>query len=91
MKVKRTAYPKNGLVIIVSVALMAAPFLALLYSPAAGLTMMAMALGAAVFLLLEVREAAPLRLQRPLRLVVGIDVALSAACALAAIWWVVVR
>jgi hypothetical protein len=79
------------LAIVMSVAVMAAPFLALLYNPAAGLGVMAIALGASVSLLLEVRGNAPEPLRRGLRYVVGFDIALAMACAFAAVWWLSVR
>jgi hypothetical protein len=85
--VYRNRLPENIVAIILGVALMAAPFLALLYSPAAGLGMMAIALGASVALLLEVRDAAPARVRRQLGFVVGLDVVLALACAAAAVWW----
>jgi hypothetical protein len=85
--VYRNRLPENIVAIILGVALMAAPFLALLYSPAAGLGMMAIALGASVSLLLEVRDAAPARVRRRLGFVVGLDVVLALACAAAAVWW----
>jgi hypothetical protein len=52
---------------------------------------MAIALGASVSLLLEVRGNAPEPLRRGLRYVVGFDIALAMACAFAAVWWLSVR
>jgi hypothetical protein len=89
--VYRNRLPENIVAIVLAAALMAAPFLALLYSPAAGLGVMAIALGASVSLLLEVRDAAPVRVRRRLGFVVGLDVVLALACAAAAVWWLTAR
>jgi hypothetical protein len=89
--VYRNRLPKNFVAIVMSVALMAAPFLALLYNPAAGLAVMAAALGASISLLLEVRDVAPARIRGVLGIVVGFDVALAIACVFAAVWWIASR
>ena len=76
---------------VMSAALMLAPLLALLFSPAAGLIVMAVALGTSVLMLLEVRTSAPLRLRHALGPIVALDMVLAVLCVIAAIWWIASR
>jgi hypothetical protein len=72
-------------------AIVAAPFIALLYDAAAGLGVMAAALAATTFLLAEAVSAAPVHARRRVRLVVALNLALAAACVAAAVWIVAGR
>ena len=77
--------------LVLSAAVFLAPFIALLYNVAAGLIVMATALAAATFLLLEAVSVAPDHARRWLRLAVAVNLGLATACALAAIWLIVGR
>lgn len=85
----RTRLPDRAGVTIVAAALLAAPFLAWLYSPAAGLVVMAIALMAAAYLLIQVQNSAPPALRRAVRVVLGFDIILVLTCLFAAAWWVI--
>jgi hypothetical protein len=63
-----------------ALAIVAAPFLALLYCPEAGLIVMALALAAATLLLCDALPAAVPGARRWLRLAIGVNLALAAAC-----------
>lgn len=77
--------------IALSAAVVAAPFIALLYNIVAGLIVMAAALAATTYLLAEAVSAAPGHTRRWLRLTVAINLALAAACVAAAVWIVASR
>jgi len=69
-------------------AILAAPFIALLFRTEAGLLVMAVALGAGSYLLAGALPGAPEQVHRWLRLGIGINLALAAACTGLAIWLV---
>ena len=73
---------------VLSGAMVAAPFLALLYHPAAGLTVMALALGTLTGLAMDAARHAEPAARRRLRLVAAINALLGLACALATLVWV---
>lgn len=66
--------------------MLAAPFIALLFRTEAGLFVMAVTLGAGSFLLADALDGAPKQVHRWLRLGVGINLALAAACIGLAVW-----
>jgi hypothetical protein len=67
-------------------AILAAPFLALLYDPTAGLAVMALALGATALLAFDAgRRSAGDGARRRLRVAAGVNAALAAACVAAAV------
>jgi hypothetical protein len=68
--------------------MLAAPFIALLFRTEAGLLVMAVALSAGSFLLADALNGAPNQIHRWLRLGVGINLALAAACIGLAVWLV---
>jgi UDP-N-acetylmuramyl pentapeptide phosphotransferase/UDP-N-acetylglucosamine-1-phosphate transferase len=71
---------------IAAVAILAAPFLALLYRTEAGLIVMALALGAVSLLLRDaLREVSP-QARRWLRLILGFNLVLAVACVALATW-----
>ena len=67
-------------------AILAAPFIAWLFRAEAGLVVMAVALGAGSFVLADARGAIPKQVHRWVRLVIGVNLALAAACIALAIW-----
>jgi len=67
-------------------SMLAAPFIALLFRTEAGLVVMAVALGAGSFLLADVLAATPGQFHRWLRIGVGVNLALAAACVALAVW-----
>jgi len=67
-------------------SMLAAPFIALLFRTEAGLVVMALALGAGSFLLADVLAATPGQFHRGLRIGVGVNLALAAACVALAVW-----
>ena len=71
---------------ILATAILAAPFIAWLFSAEAALIVLALALGAGSYLLAGALDAAPRHVQRWLRLGIGADVVLAAACGALAIW-----
>jgi hypothetical protein len=71
---------------ILATAILAAPFIAWLFSAEAALIVMALALGAGSYLLAGALDAAPRHLQHWLRLGIGANVVLAAACGALAIW-----
>lgn len=72
--------------LVLAAAILAAPFIAWLYRAEAGLVMMALALGAGSLLLAGALDSAPGQMRRWLRLGIGINVALAAACVALALW-----
>ena len=87
----RNRFPITIVAMVMSAALMLAPLLALLFSPAAGLLVMAVALGTSVLMLLEVRSSAPYRMRHVLGAIVALDTVLAAICVIAAVWWIANR
>jgi hypothetical protein len=71
---------------VLAAAVLAAPFIALLFRPEAGLVVMALALGAGSFLLADVLAATPGKFHRWLRIGICVNLALAAACVAVAIW-----
>jgi hypothetical protein len=69
-------------------AILAAPFIALLFRTEAGLFVMAVALSAGSYLLAGALPGAPEQVHGWLRLGVGINLALAAACIGLAVWLV---
>ena len=66
--------------------MLAAPFIALLFRAEAGLVVMAMALSAGSFLLGDALDATPGQFHRWLRMGIGVNLALAAACVALAVW-----
>jgi uncharacterized metal-binding protein len=71
---------------LLAAAVLAAPFLAWLFRTEAGLIVMAVALTAGSFLLADALEATPGQFHRWLRLGIGVNLALAAACVALAVW-----
>ena len=71
---------------VLAAAMLAAPFIALLFRTEAGLVVMALALGAGSFLLADVLAATPGQFRRWLRIGIGVNLALAAACVALAVW-----
>ena len=67
-------------------AVLAAPFIALGFRTEAGLVVMAVALGAGSFLLADVLATTPGQFHRWLRIGIGVNLALAAACLGLAVW-----
>ena len=67
-------------------AVLAAPFIALLFRTEAGLVVMAVALGAGSFLLADALQGTPRQVHRRLRLGISVNLALAAACIGLALW-----
>jgi hypothetical protein len=65
---------------LLALAIFAAPFLALLYRPEAGLIVMALALSAATLLLRDALPAAVPGVRRWMRLAIGVNLVLAVAC-----------
>ena len=66
--------------------MLAAPFIALLFRTEAGLVVMATALSAGSFLLAGALDATPRQFHSWLRLGIGVNLALAAACVGLALW-----
>jgi len=67
-------------------AILAAPFIAWLYRAEAGLVVMAVALSAGSYLLRDALAATPRQVRLWLRMGIGVNLALAAACVALAIW-----
>jgi len=67
-------------------AILAAPIIAWLFGPEAALIVMALALGAGSYLLAGALDATPGHIRRWLRLGIGANLMLAAACLALAIW-----
>jgi len=67
-------------------AVLAAPFIALLFRTEAGLVVMAVALGAGSFLLAGALQGTPRQAHRRLRLGISVNLTLAAACIGLALW-----
>ena len=72
--------------LILTAAILAAPFIAWVYRTEAGLVVMALALGAGSFVLAGARDASPGHIRRWIRLGIGVNLTLAAACFALAIW-----
>ena len=72
--------------LVLATAILAAPFIAWLFSAEAALIVMALALGAGSYLLAGALDGAPRHVQRWLRLGIGANMVLAAACGALAIW-----
>jgi uncharacterized metal-binding protein len=72
--------------VVLSTAILAAPFIAWLFRAEAGFVVMALALGAGSFLLADALDAVPEEIHRWLRLAIGVNVTLAAACVALSIW-----
>lgn len=77
--------------IIMAVAILGAPFIAMLFRIEAGLVVMAVALGAGSLLLREALEAVPIRARRLLRLAILANLTLAVVCVSVAAWLVLKR
>ena len=71
---------------ILATAILAAPFIAWLFGPEAALVVMALALCAGSYLLASVLDATPGHIHRWLRLGIGANLMLAAACGALAVW-----
>ena len=74
--------------LMMAMAILVAPFIAMLIRVEAGLIVMALALGVGSLLLREVLDTVPVRTHRWLRLGMLVNVALAAACVGLAVWLV---
>lgn len=74
--------------IVLGAAMVAAPFLALLYHPVAGLAVMALTLVVTAVLARDVIASAPTRLRRWLTVAIVINLVFAVACIAAAVWYV---
>ena len=81
--------PGQPRAIVLALAVFAAPFLALLYSPVAGLAVMAASLVTAAFLLRGVQTVVVSARARWVQLATAIDLGLALACIVALLWLVV--
>jgi hypothetical protein len=72
--------------VFLAAAILVAPFVALLFRTEAGLVVMAVALGAGSFLLADAVHGTPTWVHRWLRLGIGVNLALAAACIGLAVW-----
>jgi hypothetical protein len=71
---------------VLTAAILAAPFIAWLFGAEAALVVMALALGAGSYLLAGATDATPGHIHRWLRLGIGANLVLAAACGVLAIW-----
>jgi hypothetical protein len=71
---------------LLAAAILAAPFIAWLFGAEAALVVMALTLGAGSYLLAGELDAAPGHMHRWLRLGIGANLLLAAACVALAIW-----
>jgi hypothetical protein len=78
--------PVQMLAVLFSAAILAAPFIAFLVRPAAGLFVMTLALVATSFLLREAIGATAPEVHRVLRIALAANLALAAACGAALVW-----
>lgn len=82
--------PGQIVTVVMAGAMIAAPFLALIYSAIAGLTVMAIALLTTVVLARGAVDAAPIPMRRWLHIAVAVNIVLAVAC-LAAVVWLIAR
>ncbi|MFN8591577.1 MAG: hypothetical protein U0031_08970 [Thermomicrobiales bacterium] len=73
--------------IVLGAAMVAAPFLALLYHPVAGLAVMALALVATALLARDVVASSPSRLRGWLNAAIVMNIVFAIACVAAAVWF----
>lgn len=73
-------------VALLAAAILTAPFIAWLFRAEAGLVVMAVALSAGSFLLADALGATPVQFHRWLRLCIGVNLALVAACLVLVVW-----
>ncbi|MCC7021557.1 MAG: hypothetical protein IT338_01950 [Thermomicrobiales bacterium] len=78
--------PVQMLAVLFSAAIVAAPFIAFLVRPAAGLFVMILALGAISFLLREALRATTPEAHRVLRFALAANLSLAVACGVALLW-----
>jgi hypothetical protein len=71
---------------VLPAAILAAPFIAWLFGAEAALVVMALALSAGSYLLAAALDATPGHIRRWLRLGIGANLMLAAACGALAIW-----
>jgi uncharacterized metal-binding protein len=71
---------------VLAMAILAAPFIAWLFGTEAALVVMALTLAAGSYLLAGALDVAPDRIRRWLRLGIGANLLLAAACGALAIW-----
>jgi hypothetical protein len=71
---------------VLAMAILAAPFIAWMFGAQAALIVMGLALSAGSYLLAGVVEATPGHIRRWLRLGIGANLMLAAACVALAIW-----
>jgi hypothetical protein len=72
--------------LVLTAAILAAPFIAWLFRAEAGLVVMSLALSAGSFLLADALAATPKQIHRWLRLGIGFNLTLATACLGLAIW-----
>ncbi len=72
--------------LVLTVAILAAPFIALLFRTEAGLVVMGLALSAGSFLLADALDATPKQIRGWLRLGIGVNLTLAASCVALAFW-----
>jgi uncharacterized metal-binding protein len=72
--------------LVLTAAILAAPFIAWLYSAEAGLVVMALALNAGSFVLAGALDASPGQMHRWIRLGIVVNLTLAAACFALSIW-----
>jgi hypothetical protein len=78
--------PAHVVTVVMALAMLAAPFLAFLYHPAAGLVVMAVALATAAFLAHGALAFAPPPARRWLRVAIVVNAVLAVVCVIAAGW-----
>ena len=74
--------------VLLSAAIFVAPFIALVFSTAAGLVVMAVALGVTSALALDAVPAIPPRARQWVRVAVVVNLGLAVACGAVAVWLV---
>ena len=72
--------------LVLTAAILAAPFIAWFYSAEAGLIVMALALSAGSFVLAGALDASPRQMHRWVRLGIAVNLTLAAACVGLAMW-----
>jgi hypothetical protein len=72
--------------LVLTAAILAAPFIAWLYRAEAGLVVMALALSAGSFVLAGAIDASPGHMHRWIRLGVSVNLSLAVACVALATW-----
>jgi uncharacterized metal-binding protein len=72
--------------LVLTTAILAAPFIAWLYSAEAGLVVMAVALSAGSFVLTGALDVSPEHMHRWVRLGIVVNLTLAAACLALALW-----